>query len=49
MDGWADFALADFQRLNRTFGVSWAVVSDPAPAGLVCLWHNGKLSVCRIP
>jgi hypothetical protein len=47
--GWAHFQLADFERLKTEFGVNWAVVSDPQPAGLVCRWHNGVLSVCQIP
>ncbi len=46
--GWKSFRLADFERLKAEFGVDWVVVSDPAPAGLDCRWHNGNLSVCRI-
>jgi hypothetical protein len=47
--GWAHFKLADFERLKKDFGVSWALVADPAPNGLDCRWHNGTLAVCRIP
>jgi hypothetical protein len=47
--GWARFELADFERLKAEFGVDWALVSYPAPAGLDCRWHNGALAVCRIP
>jgi hypothetical protein len=47
--GWARFQLADFERLKAKFGVDWALVSYPAPAGLACQWHNDTLSVCRIP
>jgi len=47
--GWSNFQLGDFERLKGRFGVDWVVVSDPAAAGLVCLWHNGRLAVCRIP
>lgn len=47
--GWEHFQLADFQRLNREFGVGWVVVAFPAPASLDCRWHNNRLSVCRIP
>ncbi len=47
--GWANFQLADFERLRAEFGVNWALVSYPQPAGLVCRWHNSSLSVCQIP
>jgi hypothetical protein len=47
--GWAHFQLADFERLKAQFGVNWALVADPATAGLDCQWHNGTLAVCRIP
>jgi hypothetical protein len=47
--GWKRFQLADFVRLKVEFGVDWVLVSDPAPAGLDCRWHNGSLMVCRIP
>lgn len=47
--GWKSFQLADFERLKAEFGVDWVVVSDPAPSGLDCRWHNGSLAVCRVP
>ncbi|MGD0097863.1 MAG: hypothetical protein ABSB60_15340 [Terracidiphilus sp.] len=47
--GWRRFELADFERLKTEFGVNWVLVSYPPPAGLACEWHNGTLSVCRIP
>jgi len=47
--GWQHFKLADFRRLKSGFGVNWALVSYPAPAGLDCRWHNSALSVCQIP
>jgi len=47
--GWSHFQLTDFERLKAQFGVNWALVSDPAPAGLDCRWHNGTLAVCKIP
>jgi len=47
--GWPNFRLADFERLKSDFGVDWALVSYPAPAGLDCRWHNSTLSVCQIP
>jgi len=46
---WSSFKPADFERLRAQFGVTWALVPYPAPAGLDCRWHNGILSVCRIP
>ena len=47
--GWKDFQLADFERLKTQFGVNWALVYTPSPAGLICPWHNALLSVCKIP
>ena len=49
MAGWAHFQLGDFERLRAQFGVNWVVVSYPLPGGLTCPWHNGSISVCRIP
>jgi hypothetical protein len=48
-DGWSHFQLHDFERLKSQFGVDWAIVAFPAPVGLKCAWHNGSVSVCRIP
>jgi hypothetical protein len=47
--GWSHFQLSDFERLKAQFGVNWLVVSYPPPGGLSCPWHNGSISVCRIP
>lgn len=47
--GFSHFELADFERLKAEFGVDWALVADPAPAGLDCRWHNGTVAVCKIP
>ncbi|MDE3200694.1 MAG: hypothetical protein KGN79_07205 [Acidobacteriota bacterium] len=47
--GWQQFKLADFERLRENYGVDWALVDYPPPAGLDCRWHNRLLSVCRIP
>jgi hypothetical protein len=47
--GWAHFTLTDFERLKTEFGVSWVLVSYPAPDGLICRWHNRSLSVCQVP
>ncbi|MGD0830460.1 MAG: DUF6798 domain-containing protein [Terracidiphilus sp.] len=48
-DGWANFKLADFERLKMQFGVSWVLVAYPPPDGLDCRWHNDALSVCQVP
>jgi len=47
--GWTHFQLADFERLKAKFGVDWVLVFFPQPPGLDCRWHNGNLSVCRVP
>jgi len=47
--GWPSFTLADFERLKANFGVTWTLVSYPAPPGLHCRWHNRSLAVCQIP
>jgi len=47
--GWSHFQIADFERLKAEFGVNWALVAYPQPAGLDCEWHNNAVSVCRIP
>ena len=47
--GWSHFQLADFERLKSRFGVNWALVPYPTPAGLDCQWHNAQLAVCKIP
>ncbi|HTB95911.1 MAG TPA: hypothetical protein VK716_02815 [Terracidiphilus sp.] len=46
---WPRFQFQDFDRLKSQFGVTWVLVSYPAPAGLDCRWHNATLAVCRIP
>jgi len=46
---WSDFKVDDFKHLRSEFGVDWALVSNPAPNGLSCRWHNASLSVCQIP
>jgi hypothetical protein len=47
--GWNHFELADFERLKAQYGVDWALVSYPQPAGLACPWHSRSLAVCQIP
>jgi hypothetical protein len=47
--GWPHFQLADFERLKAQFGVNWVVVSNPPPVSMPCPWHDGGISVCRVP
>jgi hypothetical protein len=46
--GWNRFQFADFARLRAQFGVNWILVSYPPPPRLTCIWHNDRLSVCRL-
>ena len=46
--GWARFRRADFENLARHYPVTWIVTRRPAPLGLVCLYQNGEIAVCRI-
>ncbi len=46
--GWDRFESADFARLRAQFGVDWVLVSYPPPPRLTCIWHNDRLSVCRV-
>ena len=49
-DGWQKFSPADFERLDRDFGVDWVVVeqSHPSSHALACPYQNELLRVCRI-
>ena len=46
--GWHNFQLADFERLHRSYGVDWVLVANPAPAGLLCRYHNGTRGGCQV-
>jgi hypothetical protein len=46
--GWNGFQRSDLLRLQRTYGVNWVVLENPAIAGLQCPYRNERLSVCRI-
>ncbi len=46
--GWRNFGLPDFERLKRTYGVTWVVVERPAAAGLACPYQNSRVFVCRL-
>lgn len=47
-EGWKNFQLNDFRRLQQQYGVSWVVVQAPAVAGLTCPYQNPAVAVCRI-
>lgn len=46
--GWRDFQSSDFRRLQKEFGVTWFVVSQPGGPGLSCVYQNATLKVCRL-
>ncbi len=48
LQGWNRFGVSDFQRLSRTYGVSWLVLQKPV-AGVVCPYRNESVLVCRVP
>jgi Domain of unknown function (DUF6798) len=45
---WQSFQPSDFRRLDRSYGVDWVVVENPAAPGLACPYHNQAVAVCRI-
>lgn len=55
-DGWQNFGAADFARLQREYGVTWAILENRffaengriMPDNMECPYQNGSLSVCRI-
>jgi hypothetical protein len=55
--GWKNFQASDFQRLRQDFGVTWVIIArsdalgsnEPDPsAGLMCLYENSLVRVCRL-
>ncbi len=46
--GWRRFGRADFERLARSYPVTWIVTRRSATAGLDCPYSNSDLSVCRV-
>lgn len=48
-NGWKHFGAADFARLKKTYGVTWVVVQQPAPANMSCSYQNAAVAVCAIP
>ncbi|MDQ2776419.1 MAG: hypothetical protein M3Y57_16115 [Acidobacteriota bacterium] len=48
LQGWNRFGVRDFQRLSRTYGVSWLVLQKLV-GGVVCPYRNESVLVCRVP
>ena len=55
LNGWHNFQLADFQRLNNDFGVTWIVLSRqdaqygvPDAKDMTCPYTNQDVKVCRL-
>ena len=46
--GWPHFQVADLQRLERKYGVTWVVMQRPAPERLICPYQNATILVCRL-
>lgn len=48
--GWNHFHRPDFERLKRTYGVTWIVLYPQAAAtsGFPCPYHNPAAAVCRV-
>ncbi len=46
--GWEKFQVADLQRLQQKYGISWVVLQQPGLSGLVCPYKNDTLMVCRL-
>jgi hypothetical protein len=48
LQGWRNFGAPDFERLKRTYGVTWVVLEqqqDPLPD---CPYENRAVRVCRV-
>jgi hypothetical protein len=45
---WKKFNKQEFERLKKTYGVSWVVVQQPGVAGLDCPYQNSTVKVCRV-
>jgi hypothetical protein len=55
LHGWRTFQRADFERLNKDFGVNWVVLSradsqfaTPDSASIICPYANEDVKVCRL-
>jgi len=49
LQGWKQFQLADFKRVERRYPVTWFVTQIPSPAGLRCPYRNQAVAVCQVP
>ena len=49
LDDWNHLELADFERIERLYPVTWIVAHQPPPLGLTCPYQNQTLSVCQLP
>jgi len=48
VQNWKSFTKADFERLRRTYAVSWLVLQAPGVPGLDCPYQNTAVVVCRL-
>lgn len=46
--GWTHFTPADFERLKRSYDVTWVVVRRGKASTMTCPYQNSEVSVCRI-
>jgi len=46
--GWKRLGVADFERLKKTYGVTWVVLQQPVISGLTCPYQNRAVLVCRV-
>jgi hypothetical protein len=47
-NGWSQFQVQDFRRLQAQYGVSWVVLQQPGIAGLDCPYRNAAVVVCKV-
>ena len=45
---WRNFHTADFQVLNKSFGVDWVILDQPGVKGMTCPYQNRSVLVCRV-
>ena len=45
---WKGFQSADFERLERKYGVTWIVIQQPGLPGLICRYTNPAVRVCHL-
>jgi hypothetical protein len=47
-EGWEKFDQRDFERLARTYAVTWIVTRSPGPEFARCPYRNKDLAVCKV-